>query len=103
MSETAQTTDMENRIDVITRRAKVFLFEELRRDLLPPWYPPKMYRVTEAADLLGMPYRKLLKAVNDGDIGHIRIGNSRNLLISSDAILDYVKSSYGKGAGGARG
>ena len=29
--------------------------------------PTKFYRVSEAADILEVPYRKLLKLVNDGD------------------------------------
>jgi excisionase family DNA binding protein len=89
MSETAQTTDIEDRVDAVMDKVRALLFDAL--SFL--WIDPKMfYRVSKAAELLDMPYRKLLKAVNDGDIPYIQYG-SRTYRIKGQALIDYAQKN----------
>ncbi|MEE9227951.1 MAG: excisionase family DNA-binding protein [Acidimicrobiia bacterium] len=90
MSESAQTTDTriraaDARVEAAIQRIMTVILNEL--DLARVEFD-KFYQVREAAEILGMPYRKLLQAIHDGDIGYIQFG-SRSFRISGHSLVKF--------------
>jgi excisionase family DNA binding protein len=54
----------------------------------------KLYTIKQAANHLGVQYRQLLDAVNDGTIPHYKIGKSRRLL-NKNEVLTLMKVQGG--------
>jgi len=88
MSESAQTADMEDRIDVLLGKIRAMVLEEMFGTASSLTEPNGFYSVSEAAEILEMSKQDLRKAINDGDIEHIRFTN-RQIRMRGSAIADF--------------
>lgn len=50
----------------------------------------KYYSAREAADIIGVSYRLILKWIGDGELKHYRIGDNNMIRISNDQIQDFL-------------
>lgn len=53
---------------------------------------PKLYTITEASDLIGVPYRQLLDAVKEGIVPHYKLKKSR-MMVSIPEVLEVMKNN----------
>lgn len=54
----------------------------------------QLYTIRQAADQIGLNYRQLLQAVNDGIVPHYRLGKSR-MMVSLPEVLAIMQVQGG--------
>lgn len=53
---------------------------------------PKYYTARDAADIIGVSYRLILKWIQDGELNCYRIGDNGMIRISNEQITEFLKN-----------